>query len=188
MSEHVKALVERAKAGDRIAASQLITEFYERVFAYLRRRCGSEEDAADLTQRTFCKAWNSVTSYNHRSTFNTWLHAIAHHVYLDWRRVAQRCDSLSDEWWEACPGNEPGPFENAAEREAGQQVYRAVEQLEEAQRDVIHLHYYQSLSIQETAEALGIATSTVKYRLRNALSALESRLAEPKLHSLKENS
>jgi len=182
MSDDVKNLVERAKSGDRSAASQLITEFYERIFAYFRRRCGNDEDAADLTQKTFCKVWTSLKNYDQRSSFNTWLHSIAHHVYVDWRRVNHRLDPQSDEWWDACIADEPGPFENAAEGEAAHQLYRAVEQLNDEQRDIVHLHYYQSLSIQETADALSIATSTVKCRLRNALTALQGRLTEPKLH------
>src|SRR5215213_793391 len=129
MSDDVKALVEEAKSGDRAAASRLIADFYERIFAYLRRRCGSDEDAADLTQKTFCKAWSSIPGYDHRSSFNTWLHAIAHHVYVDWQRVAQRCDSQTDEWWETCVDETPSPLESAADREAAHQVYRAVEQL-----------------------------------------------------------
>ncbi|HMJ91573.1 MAG TPA: sigma factor, partial [Candidatus Acidoferrum sp.] len=68
MSEDVKALVERAKSGDRAAASQLIAGFYERVFAYLRRRCGTDEDAADLTQNTFCKVWSSLPGYRQTSS------------------------------------------------------------------------------------------------------------------------
>jgi RNA polymerase sigma-70 factor (ECF subfamily) len=183
MSEDSRALVERAKTGDHAAASQLIADFYERIFAYHRRRCGNDDDAADLTQKTFCKVWSSLASYNQRATFNTWLHSIAHHVYVDWRRINIRTGAQTDEWWEACAVEGPGPFESAAEREAAQQVFCAVEQLPEEQRDAIHLHYYQSLSIQETADALGIATSTVKYRLRNALDALHSRLIEPKLHA-----
>ena len=188
MSDDVKTLVARAKSGDRAAASRLIEDFYERIFAYLRRRCGSDEDAADLTQKTFCKAWSSIENYSYRSAFNTWLHSIAHHVLVDWRRVTQRCDAQSDDWWEACVAEEPGPFETAADREAAQQTYRAVEQLAPEQRDVVHLHYYQALSLQETADALGIATSTVKYRLRNALDAMHARLAEPRLQRFKENS
>ncbi|HMJ91146.1 MAG TPA: RNA polymerase sigma factor, partial [Candidatus Acidoferrum sp.] len=92
-------------------------------------------------------------------------------------------DAQTDDWWDACAADGPGPLENAVERDAAQQLYRAVEQLDDGQRDVVHLHYYQSLSLQETAEALGIATSTVKYRLRNALATLQSRLAERNIHA-----
>jgi len=77
----------------------------------------------------------------------------------------------------------PSPFESASGREAAHRLYALVEQLAEEQREVVHLHYYQALSLQETADALSIATSTVKYRLRNALDFLKLRLAEPKLRA-----
>jgi RNA polymerase sigma factor (sigma-70 family) len=181
MSDRVTALVERAKSGELAAASQLITEFHERIFAWFRRLCGSDEDAADLTQKTFCKVWSSLANYHGRASFNTWLHAIAHHVYVDWRRQRNRLDAQSDDWWETCVAEGPSPFEDAAEREMAHRLYAIVEQLGDDQREVIHLHYYQALSLQETADALGIATSTVKYRLRNALEFLQYRLAEPKV-------
>lgn len=183
MSGETSALVERAKGGDRAAASELIEGFYERIYAYFRRRCGNEEDAADLTQKAFSKAWSSLPNFTARASFNTWLHSIAHHVYVDWRRVNNRFDAQDEAWWDACIAEGPGPFESAAERESAQRLYRAVEQLPHEQRDVVHLHYYQSLSIQETADALAVATSTVKYRLRNALDVLQTRLSESKLHA-----
>lgn len=181
MSDDVQALVEHAKEGNLSAASELIARFYERIFAYFRRHCGSDEDAGDLTQKTFCRAWASLPKFDGRASFNTWLHAIAHHVYVDWRRRASRLETQSNDWWAACVADGPGPFENAAEREAAEFIYGQVERLEEEQRETIHLHYYQALSIQETADALNIATSTVKYRLRQALERLKSRMAEPRL-------
>ena len=181
MTDPVETLVQRAKAGELAAASELLAQFYERIFAYFRRLGGSDEDAADLTQKTFCKVWQSLANYPGRASFNTWLHAIAHHVHVDWRRQRNRLDPQSDDWWEACVADGPSPFESAAERETVHQLYALVAQLDDGQRDVVHLHYYQSLTLQETADALGIATSTVKYRLRNALDLLQARLTEPKV-------
>lgn len=183
MSDPVEKLVERAKSGELRAASELLAQFYARIFSYFRRLCGRDEDAADLTQKTFCKVWNSLANFHSRASFNTWLHSIAHHVYVDWRRQGNRLDSQPDDWWEACVAEEQTPFENAAERETAHRLYSLAEQLEEEQRQVVHLHYYQSLTLQETADALGIATSTVKYRLRNALDSLKSRLTETKLRA-----
>lgn len=68
-----------------------------------------------------------------------------------------------------------------ADREQAHRLYLLVEQLEEDIRATVHLHYYQGLSLAETSEALGIATSTVKYRLREAIEHLRSKAAEPKL-------
>jgi RNA polymerase sigma factor (sigma-70 family) len=183
MSDSVEALVERAQSGSLPAASELLAQFYERIFAWFRRLCGSDEDAADLTQKTFCKVWHSLASYKRRASFNTWLHAIAHHVYVDWRRRQNRLEPQTDAWWENCIADDPSPFENVSDRETALQLYVLVDQLEDEQREVFHLHYYQALSIQETADALEIATSTVKYRLRNGLNLLKSRMTEPKLRA-----
>ena len=181
--DRAEQLCRAAQDGDREAASELVQLSYEKVFAYFRRLCGHEEDAADLTQKTFRKAWLSLSSFQGRSSFSTWIHAIAHHVYVDWRRRRSVVDYQTDEWWEACVAEGPSPFEDAAEREAAHQLYAAVEQLEEDARDVVHLHYYQGLSLKETADVLNIATSTVKYRLREALNDLRTRTAEPKLRT-----
>jgi RNA polymerase sigma-70 factor, ECF subfamily len=180
MSDPATKLCERAQAGDMEAASELVTQFYERLYAWFRRLAGHEQDAADLTQKTFSKVWTSLGSYQGRSSFSTWLHGIGHHVYVDWRRRNAPTEQVSDEWWLRCADQAPGPAETAADREQVQQVYSLVEQLDEDTRQTVHLHYYQGLSIAETAEVLDIATSTVKYRLREAMQFLKAKTAEPR--------
>ena len=83
MSDPAAKLCEQARAGDREAASTLVSLYYERIFSWLRRLTGHEEDAADLTQKTFSKAWQALGSYQGRSSFSTWLHGIGHHVGLE---------------------------------------------------------------------------------------------------------
>jgi RNA polymerase sigma-70 factor (ECF subfamily) len=63
-----------------------------------------------------------------------------------------------------------------ADRQTAQRLYEAVDQLDEDRRHVVHLHYYQGLSIRQTAEVLNVATSTVKYRLREVLRILRTRI------------
>ena len=181
MSGHAEILCQRASQGDIAAASELVGLFYQRIFAYFRRLCGNDDDAADLTQKTFFKAWTSLASYQRRSSFPTWLHGIAHHVYVDWRRTSKLADSRPEEWWEARAADGKNPFEDAAERDMARRLFALVERLEERAKETVHLHYYQGLSLQETAEVLGIATSTVKYRLREALDFLRTHTTEPKL-------
>ena len=181
MSNHAETLCHKAKAGDISAASELVGLFYQRIFAYFRRLCGNDDDAADLTQKTFFKVWTSLASYQRRSSFSTWLHGIAHHVYVDWRRTNRAADSQSDEWWETRAAEGPSPFEDAAERDAAHRLFALVDRLEDRAREAVHLHYYQGLSLQETAEALGVATSTVKYRLREALEFLRAQTKVPTL-------
>jgi len=181
MSDPATKLCERAQAGDMEAASELVVQFYERLYAWFRRLTGHEQDAADLTQKTFSKVWISLGSYQSRSSFSTWLHGIGYHVYVDWRRRNAPTEQASDEWWLHCADQAPGPAETAADREQAQQVYSLVEQLDEDTRQTVHLHYYQGLSIAETADVLDIATSTVKYRLREAVQFLRTKTAEPRL-------
>jgi len=181
MSDSAAKLSERARAGDREAASELVSQFYERIYAWLRRLTGHDQDAADLTQKTFSKAWRSLGSYQGRSSFSTWLHGIGHHVYVDWRRRRGADEQPPDEWWLSCADEGPSPSETVADREQAHRLYALVEELEEDVRQTVHLHYYQGLSLAETAEALGVAASTVKYRLRVGIDQLRARTAEPRL-------
>ena len=178
MSDPSEQLVGLARAGQQAAAEELVDQHYPSVFAYFRRLCGSEADAADLTQKTFVKVWEALPSFQGRARFATWVYGIAHHVLVDsWRRN-EPLQSASDVWWEARPADGPSPFEDTAERELAARLYALVGQLDSEKREAVHLHYFQSLTLAETAEALDVATSTVKYRLREALEFLRARLAE----------
>lgn len=181
MSDHADQLCERARSGEMSAASELVSLYYERIFSYFRRHCGNDSDAGDLTQKTFFKVWVSLSSFQGRSSFSTWLHGIAHHVYVDWRRKKNPASPQTDEWWENRAAGGSSPFEDAAERDLAGRLFALVETLDEGTRETVHLHYYQGLSLSETAGALGIATSTVKYRLREAIDSLRSRAIERKL-------
>jgi RNA polymerase sigma-70 factor (ECF subfamily) len=120
-----------------------------------------------------------LAGYQGRSSFSTWLHGIGHHVYVDWRRKRNLTEPRTDAWWESCATDGPSPFDDAVEQDLAKQLYALVEQLEEEARETVHLHYYQGLSLKETADVLGLATSTVKYRLRSALDFLRAKTAEP---------
>jgi len=177
MIDQVPALCERAKTGETTAASELISLFYEKIYFYFRRLCGNDEDAADLTQKTFLKVWSGLPAFQGRSSFATWIHGIGHHVYVDWRRRKDLSAFQADSWWETCVADGPSPFETAAEQDTARQLYALVQQLEESAREAVHLHYYQGLTLQETAEVLNLPISTLKYRLREALNLLRARTA-----------
>ena len=181
MSDPSQHLWELARQGDAEAASELVTQLHRPIFAYLRRLSGNDEEAADLTQTTFIKFWRSLSSFQQRSTVSTWLHGIAYHVYLDWRRKTLPGEAQPDQWWETHAADGALPSENAQDNELAGLLYGWTEQLEEGKKQVVHLHFYQGLSLSETAEILGIATSTVKYRLREALEFLRTKTREPAL-------
>jgi RNA polymerase sigma-70 factor, ECF subfamily len=180
MSDEVQELCRRAREGEMEAASRLVTLFHQRIYAFFARLAPAE-DAEDLTEKTFFKAWTSLGKYDGRSSFSTWLHSIAHHVYVDWRRKRNPSELQSPEWWDALASGEPNPFESLAERDLATRLYRLVDSLDNETRELVHLHYYQHLSINDISQVLDIATSTVKYRLRQALDFLRTRAVEPHL-------
>jgi len=177
MEPDANQLVERARGGDRAAAAELIEFFYARIYAFLRRLAANDADAADLTQRTFSRMWQALPTFAGRSSVGSWVHSIAHHVYVDWRRADRHTEPRSSEWWAARPSQEALPDEIAAHRDMAATVYGSVDELEPDLRHTVQLHYYQDLTLQETADAMGVATSTVKYRLRQALAELQRKLA-----------
>ena len=171
-------LAEAARRGDKAAATRLIELFYERIYAFLRRLAGNDADAADLTQRTFSRVWQALPTFAGRSAFSSWIHGIAHHVYVDWRRANHRLEARSPEWWDTRVASGSAPDETVANDDLSATLFASVDKLEPDLRETVHLHYYQELTLQETADALGIATSTVKYRIRQALAKLQKQFNE----------
>jgi len=156
---------------------ELIDLFYERIYGFLRRLTANDEDAADLTQRTFSRMLQKLSSFAGRSSPGSWIHSIAYHLYIDWRRTSHPGEVRSDAWWTAHPASEPAPDEVLASRDLHATVFGCVDALQPDLRDTIHLLYYQELTLKEAADAMGVALSTVKYRQHQALSELQKKLA-----------
>ena len=184
MAPDEQQFIARLRSGDKAAAVLLIEQMYQQIYCFLRRLTAHESDAADLTQRTFGRVWTALPTFAGRSSIGSWIHGIAYHVYVDWRRASRPFESRNDEWWLACSSPEPAPDEAAAQADLAAQVYSSVDQLEPELRDTLHLHYYQGLTIEQTAEVMGVATSTVKYRRRQALICLKRALEQPAVGAL----
>lgn len=177
MAPDAQKLVVAAIRGDSSASTALIELCYAQVYAFLRRLTDQDADAADLTQQTFSRVWNSLPSFAGRSSFSTWVHGIAYHVYLDWRKAPRRAESRPAAWWLCLGSTGPHPDEAAAISDFAARLFAEVDKLEPDLRDTIHLRYYQDLTVSETAEAMGVAGSTINYRVRQALTALHKCLA-----------
>jgi len=180
MKEPAPWVDETVSAGEALDAGQLIDRFHERIYAFLRRLSGTDSDAVELTQRTFCRVWVALPGFAGKSTLSSWLHGIAYRTYVDWLRKERRNQAMPDEWWTCLPDEQAGPDDLSAASHDRSVIYGAVDRLEPELRDTIHLHYYQGLSIEETGKALEIASSTVKHRVRRALELLRRTIANPK--------
>jgi RNA polymerase sigma-70 factor, ECF subfamily len=177
MEPDASQLVRAFRGGNRTAAVQLIEMFYGRVYNLLRRLTGNEADAEDLTQQAFGRVWQRLDSFAERSSVSSWIHSIAYHVYVDWRRANRRTETRPSEWWDSHESAGLRPDESTAGTDMRSTLFKHVENLEPDVRATVHAHYYQDLTLQETADALGVATSTVKYRLRQALAELQRELS-----------
>jgi RNA polymerase sigma-70 factor (ECF subfamily) len=178
MDKRIKSLCRRAQKADKGAACELLKSCYADIYSYLRRLCSSRHDAEDLTQQTFLKVWSSLDGFAGRSKFSTWLYRIAHNTFIDWQRKNAGGVKINpDEWWRECIDENPGPFTSFAERQIVQRLYEVVDELDEDKKYIVHLHYYQGLSIRQTAKVLDVATSTVKYRLREVFKILKVKLS-----------
>lgn len=157
---------------------KLLGAHYRPIYAYLRRLCGNTEEAEDLTQETFVKVWKALIEKPPRAgNLRAWIYCIARNTWLDSARRRGRMETRSDEWWV----NIPAPDQNAEaiqKREIEAVLAQKVHELDDEKREAVILHYYQGLTLHETAAVLGVAVSTVKNRVHKAVGILRDRMNE----------
>jgi RNA polymerase sigma-70 factor (ECF subfamily) len=176
-----RALVERARSGDRAAFDDLVRSRIDAVYRTSLAILGDAADAADATQEAFVLAWRSIGSLRDPDLFDAWfgrVHVNACRAELRRRkRTAVREISI--------PRDDDGRAEPAApgfaldDRTAGADVFdRAFARLSVDDRAVLVLHHLQERPVAEIAAALGKPEGTIKARLSRARAALESALAK----------
>lgn len=167
-----RALVERALSGDREAFGDLVDAQGGVIYNLLLRMTGNTEDARDLSQSTFVKAWQRLGSFRGESRFFSWVYRIAIHEALNFRRGRSAADPLD----ESEPGREPGPAETYERNEEIDGVQTALLQLRSEDREIIVLRHFLALSHEEIGALLHMPGKTVKSRLHTAVLRLEAVL------------
>ncbi|MGI9073911.1 MAG: RNA polymerase sigma factor [Bryobacteraceae bacterium] len=179
------ALVPRAKAGDTGAFSELVKQYDRRVFRMAKQITQSDEDAEDVLQETFLKAYSHLDDFKGNSKFYTWLVRIAVNealMKLRKRRsdrtvpLDEPIDTGEDEVPREVAVWDENPEEKYSRDELGQILDEAIESLKPAYRTVFVLRDIEELSIEETAEALNLSISAVKSRLLRARLQLREKL------------
>jgi RNA polymerase sigma-70 factor (ECF subfamily) len=140
------------------------------------------DDAEDLAQEVFCRAWQSRGRYQEQGHARTYLLRIADRLACDRIRRKKPEQTLSDEGWQ---GREPysssgDPAQAAANTEAAEQLRAALGQLAPPQQRVLLLRYYGQLTFQEIAETLGCPLNTALSHCHRGLEVLRKQLAESK--------
>lgn len=167
----------RIRAGDRQACTDLIDKHYQQVYWYLLDLSKNQEQAADLTQDTFAKAWLALPGFRGDSSFRTWFFAIARNEFLLQLRTQGRAPELAEYLdLEILPDPAPSAEQRFSSRQLQAQIREEVGHLPGKYREVVALHYFSRLSLREVAAVLQVPLGTVKSRLNQALSLLKARL------------
>ncbi|MBC8141344.1 MAG: sigma-70 family RNA polymerase sigma factor [Armatimonadetes bacterium] len=185
-SSEERHLIERSRKGDLDAFDKLVKQYEKSVFNTAYRLSGSYDDASDIAQEAFVRAWNNLKSFRGDAQFSTWIYRIVTNVFLDDRKKKRArphrsledeiaLDESSVERQYADPA--PGPADLAEGDERRHLLNRAIYSLPEAQRAIVVLYHAQGLSYEEIGEITGQPMGTVKSRLNRARLALRDRLS-----------
>ena len=162
----------RARAGDVAAFGALVRRHQERVFRFLHRMLDAREEAMELSQDVFVKAWQALPGWRPEAAFSTWLLQIARNAALDQLRRRQVVRFAPLEEGLEVADEAPGPEARYATRERQAQLERALRRLAAEHREILLLREVEGLAYGELASVLGIAEGTVKSRLARARSAV----------------
>ncbi|MCA1583361.1 MAG: sigma-70 family RNA polymerase sigma factor [Acidobacteria bacterium] len=175
-------LVQRSKDGDLESFNQLVKRWERPIYALAYRTIGREEDARDVCQETFLRAFRGLRGFKGEAKFSSWLYRIALNLCRDWIRRQRRTPTvpMPDGLDLMELAGEQGPVESiedlVARREMGRAVAEAMRHLPDEQRTAIVLKEYHGLTFQEIADLQGCPLSTVKTRLYQGLSVLRRHL------------
>lgn len=179
-------LVIAAKSGDEQAFEALFKRYHQRILTVVRRYARVREDAEDIVQRSFQKAFVHLCTFQGHSSFSTWLTSIAINEALMFLRSIGAAREVSiDDVNNAerravgieIPDSSPGPEASYAQRERAQILSSAIHKLTPRMRQALELREFAELSMEETAERMGVSIGAVKGRIFHAKRSLRERLS-----------
>ena len=184
MAETEKDLIRRAKNGDQDAFGQLVLTHQNKVYTLCVHMVTNREEAEDLAQEAFLKAWRSLNSFQEESSFATWMHRLTTNVCLDHlRKQARRQNistavSLDDEesGWTEPADHTQDPQRRLEQQEQRELLTKALNELPEHHRRLIIMREVSGLSYQEIADALDADLGTVKSGISRARERLRKIL------------
>lgn len=182
--EEEKKLIQQVLHGDHQAFAQLVERYEDRVYGLCLRMSNDREEAKDLAQEAFFKAWRGLRFYKAEAGFSTWLYRLTTNVCIDHLRQAKRRSAISltasDEEAVEFDVEDPSPTpeEQLQDQMRKQAVEQAMARLEEEFRLVLTLRVIEERSYDEIAEILDLKVGTVKSRLARAREKLKKLLLQ----------
>lgn len=174
-----------ARAGDPEAFCRIVELYQDRIFTFLLRMVRQREEAEDLAQETFVRAWQHLSRYDPRWAFRTWLFTIARNLAVNVLRRPRAMIVSLDGGDDTLPpaalaSFDTSPAERATVREQKQRVARALDHLSPQAAMVFTLFYQEQMSIAEIARTIGATRGAVKVALHRARETLRTKLREPR--------
>lgn len=181
-----ESLVERSRRGDTRAFDQLVTAHRERIYMVAYHIVRNSEEALDVTQETFLRAWKGLARFDGTASFRSWLSRIATNAAIDLVRRRQAHPQTEfesapmaiDAASRTTPAQPDRPGESLDQGEIRERFERALQTLSPEHRAVILLKEIENLSYQEIAEAVGCSMGTVMSRLFYARKKLQTELRD----------
>ena len=186
-------LVARSMGGDLDSFNQLVLRWERPIYALAYRVIGREEDARDVCQETFLRAFRALGGFKGQAKFSSWLYRITLNLCRDWiRRERRQPLAQAPEGVDLIElAGEAEPTESieelVARKEIGAAIARAMAELPEEQRTAIVLKEYHGLTFQEIADMLDCPLSTVKTRLYQGLTVLRRQLERSNVTRLRDH-
>ncbi len=174
---HEGNLAAQARTGDLDAFDALVALYTARIYTHLYRLLRNREEAEDVTQETFLRAYRYIYGFDASRSFRNWLYGIATNAGLDALRARKKhCQTIAfDEFFES---KEPGGLDSHMLGELRDRLNHAVNRLPSRTAMVVHLHYYEGMTLGECAEIVDMTESAVKVALHRARHTMRKWLVE----------
>jgi RNA polymerase sigma-70 factor (ECF subfamily) len=173
-------LVERARRGDRDAFAKLAELYQKRIFRLAYSFFHDRDDALEIVQETFMRAYEKIGSYQPDRPLQGWLYRLAYNLCVDYYRKFNKRKRLHDDF-DAVAGRYACEGESGQElcesRQTAAAIERALSSLSQRQREVFTLKYRQGMKLQQVAETMAVSLGTVKALHHRALQRIRREVA-----------
>jgi RNA polymerase sigma-70 factor (ECF subfamily) len=183
MEETDAAVIARAQSGDSDAFRSLVERHGRNVFRLAFRMTGNENDAEDIVQETFLRAYKQLNRYESRSSFGTWLYRIAANCSLDLIRVRKHRHELTGapvdddfDLMQNVATSDPGPDRLAVSEQVKERITSAMAELSQQERTAFVLRHFEGLSIEQISGMLGVGGNAAKHSIFRAVQKLRKAL------------
>jgi RNA polymerase sigma-70 factor, ECF subfamily len=174
-------LVEKCQAGDADAFQELVSRYHQKVYMVILGLMRNREDALEVAQETFFRAYRKIKSFQGGSSFYTWIYRIAVNNAIDAQRKQKRnpldFHETMDGFFEARHEVAKDPFSDVHDRELRENMIKAINELTPEHKAVIVLRTIEGMSYKDIGEILGCSEGTVMSRLHYARKKLQDKLS-----------